>query len=173
MLVSLNSTVDEIVIYRERGNIMGYKCQHCEKHFDTPAQVVYHKRHRECQARFCGHCKTDFKTPARLNKHLENQKNLVCLHCQKRFCDRSLLERHLRTVQEDDEEDTDPLDRDRPIQPVTGYENDDGYKTLLKEKDGEIRNRETIGRNYMFFNRKIDPTFTYSDLENIITDIYL
>ena len=148
---------------------MGYQCQHCKIFFGSPSDLIYHKRHEECKVRICGHCKTDFKTPARLEKHLENQKNLVCLHCQKAFCSKSLLERHLRTVQEIGD---DPQDRDRPIQPSTGYENDDGFKTVLEEKAADIRDMVTIGKNHMSINRAIDPSFTYSDLENIISDIY-
>ena len=153
---------------RER-YIMGYQCQHCKNYFDSPSMLFYHKSHKECVARICEHCKADFETPARLAKHLENQKKLICLHCRKAFCSKALLERHLRTVQEVSD---DPLDRNRPIQPSTGYEEDEGFQAVLKENAAAIRDKESISKNHMSINRKIDSSFTYSDLENIISNIY-
>ena len=148
---------------------MSYKCQHCSLSFSSPAQVIHHKRHRECRARVCARCKTDFKTPARLHKHVENQQNLVCLHCQQSFCNRQLLQQHLRSIEQENESS---LDRNRRIQPPTGFEQDDGFQQVLEENYHNIRDMETVSKNLITINRTVDPSFTYADLEQMIMDIY-
>ena len=71
-------------------------------------------------------------------------------------------------------QETDPLQLLQYIQPETGFENDEGYKDVLADKANEIRDKtKIINTIHTIVNRKIGPTFSYSDLEQIITDIYV
>ena len=115
-----------------------------------------------------------FKTPGGLQKHLQKQWNLVCLHCQQGFCSRDLLQQHLNSIDREHGTVWGPeiLDRNRPIQPRTGFEDDEGFKAVVKNNILDIQDQETISKNCITINKQIDPAFTYSDLGKIITDIY-
>ena len=64
------------------------------------------------------------------------------------------------------------LDLNQEIYPTTGYEEKDGYKNLIEAKLNLIDDREDIKRDYGVYNKKIDSTFTYKELNELLLDIY-
>ena len=64
------------------------------------------------------------------------------------------------------------LDLNQEIYPTTGYEEEDGYKNLIEAKLNLIDDREDIKRDYGVYNKKIDFTFTYKELNELLLYIY-
>lgn len=65
------------------------------------------------------------------------------------------------------------MDLSQRIQPDTGYENDDEYKAIIANKAAEVNDYERISTNFKFINRKIDPDFSYEDLQVLWLDVFV
>ena len=147
---------------------MANQCDGCLEYFESPFHLIAHRR-KKCKSKTCGNCGAKFRQHRDLLRHQKNRKNITCTHCSRTFCSNEHFSQHERSIQEVPETD---INLDQPIQPETGFENEEGYKAVLKTKENEIKDKEVIGSNHMVVNKEIDPSFTYSDLEKIITDIY-
>ena len=147
---------------------MPYQCDNCKDLFDSTTKLSAHQK-RRCKSKICADCGSKFRRHRDLLRHRNNRKNIECTHCSRKFCSNDHFEKHLRTIKEVSD---DPVDLDRPIQPSTGYESEDGYQAVLKAKANDIEDKEVISENHKVINREIEPSFTYSDLEKLITNIY-
>ena len=117
------------------------ECEVCKESFDNPFQLITHQR-KKCKLKICEDCGATFPRNRDLLRHRQNRKNISCTHCPRTFCSDEHFNKHIRSIKE--VEETGASDLEQPIQPSTGYENEEGYKAVLKSKESEIRNKEVI-----------------------------
>lgn len=97
-------------------------------------------------------------------------KILLVIHCYHTFCSTEHFQQHLRSIRE--AAVYNDVDMNRRINPPSGYEQEEGYQAIIKQKASEINDRETIKRHYKIINIEIDSAFTYFDLEKLFSNIY-
>ena len=143
-------------------------CEKCCKSFNNHFEQAAHEL-RRCKANNCKNCGAKFRKHRDLLRHEKNRKDIICTHCDRKFCSNEHFNQHLRTIQEVDDTD---IDLNQRIQPDTGYEENNGYKEILESKAAEIDDREEVRKYYKMINKKIDTSFTYQQLKDILIDIY-
>ena len=145
-----------------------HDCPNCKENFKNKFQLINH-RSRKCKKnKVCPKCNTVFHKIRDLERHRKNSKHISCDHCRRTFCNREHFQQHLRTIRKI----SDIPDLNQPIIQRTGYEDYDGFKAVIKSKINEIRDREKRYKTYKVINREIDSSFTYKDIEDIVTHIY-
>ena len=147
-----------------------HQCDNCKKEFGNAFQLVSHQ-FKECKRKTCNNCNTEFNQRRDLLRHEKNRKDITCDHCFHTFCTTEHFQQHLRSIRESTVHNTD-VDMNRRINPHSGYEQEEGYQAIVKEKASEISDRETIKKHYKIINVEIDSAFTYFDLEKLFSDIY-
>ena len=120
--------------------------------FNSQFELAAHKL-RYCKPKSCNKCGAQFRQHRDLLRHEKNRKDVTCTHCDRIFCNITHLNRHLRTIQAGGG-GIDNVDLNQRIQPETGYENDDEYKSILSNKAAEINNFEQISSNYKFLTER-------------------
>ena len=110
-----------------------------------------------------------FHRPRDLRRHEQDRKFIECTHCDKSFCNNEHFQKHLRTIAVSTGSGL--IDYDTPVND-TGYEEDADFQALVHEKRGKIDDYKKTRRHYELINRKIDSTFTYRDLESLLSSIY-
>ena len=125
---------------------------------------------RGCKNKVCSNCRTTFHRIRDLTRHKKNNKNISCDHCLRTFCNNDHFQQHLRTIRELSDNTIPNINQ--PIIDRTGYDEYDGYKALIKSKINEISYRSRIYTNHKVINRQIDSSFTYKDIDDLITTIY-
>ena len=93
---------------------------------------------------------------------------MLCDHCNKTFCNEYHLGKHTRSIN--------PLkiitkNYQDSIHPKTGYEDEPKFQELLDEKRKYIDNFERKFTNHWIVNRRIEPGYTYKDLDRLLIDI--
>ena len=63
-------------------------------------------------------------------------------------------------------------DLNQRIYPETGYENEGGYQEIIENKHNEIRDRTKENKHYKVYNKQIDPSFTYREINEFLLDLY-
>ncbi len=147
---------------------MENQCNVCDKKFESPFQLMEH-RMKKCKAKKCQDCGATFQKHTTLLNHLKNRKDIVCTCCSKKFCSNVHLNQHLNSMKEPPKDD---VDLDQRIQPHTGYEDTDGFQAVIKANSRDIKDRTVTSLNHLVINCEIDPTFTYLELGDIISNIY-
>ena len=64
-------------------------------------------------------------------------------------------------------------DFDRRIYPASGYEDEEGFQELITKKINEIQDHRKKTTSYEVINKRIDPSFTYRDINDLLVDIYV
>ncbi len=57
------------------------------------------------------------------------------------------------------------------IYPSTGFEENDEYRNIINEHRNVISDKQDIRKAYAVYNKQIDSTFTYNDLQNLILNV--
>ncbi len=148
---------------------MANQCEVCNSSFDSPFKLAAHSM-KKCKSKTCNECGAKFKQNRDLQRHIKNRKDIDCTHCSRTFCSHQHFNQHLRTINE--EENNADTSLDQPVQPQTGYEDYEGYKKLVKKKSYDINDWENIRTHKSVVNKKINPGFTYRDLETLILQTY-
>ncbi len=65
------------------------------------------------------------------------------------------------------------MDLDQRIYAESGYEDENWYQDLLLKKINVIGDFQKKRRRYEIINRQIETSFTYRDLNELLSDIYL
>ena len=146
-----------------------HQCENCDKEFSNKFELMSHK-FKECKIKTCRNCKTKFNKRRDLLRHEKNRKDISCDHCYRKFCSTEHFQQHLRSIRE--AVVYNDVDMNRRINPPSGYEEEECYQEIVKQKASEINDRETIKRRYKIINVEIDSAFTYFDLEKLFSDIY-
>ena len=131
-------------------------------------KYLKHIKKASCKNKTCPGCKTSFSTHQRLNKHLQKKKKITCDHCAETFCNQYHFHKHLRTTNTANT----LADLNRRIYPPSGYENDEWYSNLIESHANVINDYTKIKTHYETINRKIDASYTYKDLYDLLVDIY-
>ena len=108
-----------------------FGCQNCGDEFGSEEML---KRHNSwnCKDKRCKNCDTRFLRMRDLKHHQENNENLDCKHCLRKFCNEDHLQRHLRTISGDKKPD---INLNQPIFQPSGYDEYPQYQRLMEEKD--------------------------------------
>ena len=146
-----------------------FECGNCNTKFQQLHQLKRHQLKR-CRKNICSICKLVFRQRRDLARHEKRRKLIECTHCSKTFCNNEHFQKHLRTI--NTPRTGSGIDLDTPIYPESGYKQYEGYEALVREKNRDIRDRETVSKHRKVINRKIDSSFTYRDLENLLSNIY-
>ena len=146
------------------------RCANCNKVFDAKEKYLKHIKKGGCKNKTCPCCKASFSTHQSLNRHLQSKKKITCDQFDGTFCNQSHFQKHLRTTNTTD--DT-IADLNRPIYPPSGYENEEWYSNLIDSKSNEIDDHTEKKTHYEIINKKIDASFTYKDLNDLLVDIFL
>ena len=146
-----------------------HQCENCDKGFSNKFELMSHK-FKECKVKTCKNCNTKFHQRRDLLRHEQNRKDISCDHCYRKFCNTEHFHQHLRSIRE--AAVYNDVDMNRRINPPSGYEEEEGYQAIVKQKASEINDRETIKRHYKIINIEIDSAFTYFDLEKLFSNIY-
>ena len=144
------------------------ECDKCTKKFTD--QKKFNRHHTKCKNKICANCKAVFSSAARLKNHIKNRTNISCEQCERKFCTKFHLLRHLRTTHEDRSLHIPNLNLE--IYPSTLYEKENEYQDVIKENRNVISDSQDIKRAYAVYNKQIDSTFTYNDLQNLILNVY-
>ena len=118
------------------------ECRRCHKMFDSEEKLGS----QHCKSKTCPDCGAHFFQVQNLIRHLKKTKKISCSHCKQRFCSNDEFQKHLRSIRRKPDEDTSSQtgkaripDPNQRIYPETGYENEQGYKDLVKHKMNEIK----------------------------------
>ena len=144
------------------------RCGTCGKVCKNEFEFIDHQR-RSCKNKTCSNCKTVFRERRDLIKHENNKKNIVCTHCDRIFCNDDHFQKHQRSIKQPTNT---THNLDLPVNPPTIYEEYVGFRELLVEKERAIQDSRTISKYTTKYNRRIDTSLTYRDLENILCNIY-
>ena len=146
-----------------------FQCQRCYKKFQHYEQLRKHGL-ITCKENICTNCGNRFRQARDLRRHQERRKHLECSHCDKTFCSNDHFQKHLRSIY--NSVGGGAIDYDTPVNEHSGYEQDEDYQTILRQKIDKIRNYEKIRGQYKLINRQIDSSFTYRDLQKLLSFIY-
>ena len=122
----------------------------------------------KCKKRRCGYCKKVFFRSRDLRRHERVRKNIDCIHCNRRYCNLSDLQKHLRSVNTS----ISNIDLNNPLSPRTGYEYYAEYQQVIERNINRITDKESIYKKHTVINYQIDSNFTYNDLYKILERIY-
>ena len=143
-------------------------CLTCGKKFGNNFELLEHEK-RRCKNKVCKKCGSVFQRVEHLERHRRSKEKIICTCCQKTFCNSDHHQRHLRTVWNSENKNK---DLKRQISPATGYESYDGFKKLVEEKDYDIGTKTTTSKFKTVYNIKIDSTYTYENLQDVLKEIY-
>ena len=128
------------------------------------------KRGRKPKNKTCNDCHTTFREVRDLTRHLKNRKMQACgSHCPKLFCTFDQLRKHKNSLQQPKDGH---VDFESPLANTTGYEHEPKFHQLIEEKKQEIDDDVIQYSDYTVINKKISPDFTYSQLQEVLSDIY-
>ena len=140
------------------------------KNMDSSFDVVKQKmKGRKPKNKTCSNCKTEFREVRDLERHEKNRQYIDCLHCDKKFCNMDHFHKHLRSNNTNKNE---VIDYELSLCDKTGYENDPNFKQLIADKHREIEDNVQVFPLYKIINKKIDSSFTYGDLDDLLNDTY-
>ena len=144
-------------------------CQKCQKTLKNIRDLFKH-RSQQCKPKQCPTCFQTFARAEHLYSHINKKKKHKCHHCSKVFCDRDTYEKHLRSLK--DITDQSIRNLNQRIYPETGYEGEDGYQEVIENKFRDIRDRTKETKFYKVYNKQIDPSFKYSEINHFLLDLY-
>ena len=155
-------------------------CDVCSTEFCSVAAYIQHIRTEHTtvqrpQTLLCGRCNQRFSQQQRLDAHVAKQVCVSCDECNRPFCSESRLQQHRLTEHYASGDgigsSSEPLiNLDTPILGNTGYQNTDGYKTILKKHYSNIKSH-TIQRGFWKkINKQISDDFSYGDLKQLLEE---
>ena len=144
------------------------KCNKCGKCFLDPAKYFNHRK-QHCAKKICPNCGDSFSQRQNLDKHIKKKKKIDCDHCNRTFCNDSHFQKHLRSIRRDT---TANGTLRQLIFPATGYQNSKGFLELINKKINEIQDRHKKTQQFQVINKRIDSSFTYQDLNDLLMEIY-
>ena len=134
----------------------------CEKNFKNLWECFKPKR--------CPICSQFFARSSLLYKHTHKKTKHNCHHCNKVFCDEARYQGHIRslcyitghTIH----------DHNQRNYPETGYESEGIYQEVIEKKINQIRDHTKNNKDYKVFNRQINPSFKYSEINDFLLNFY-
>ena len=148
---------------------MSCTCLTCGEIFENNFELLHHEK-KICKSKECKDCGSVFKQVRDLERHRRSKKKIVCTCCQKTFCTSEHHQQHLRTVWKTENKKIEDLTQ--PINPASGYESHHGFVKLLEEKDYDIGTKRTTSKFKTVYNLKIDSSYTYAQLRDVLQHIY-
>ena len=142
-------------------------CDHCEKRFCSDSD--YNNHQKTTHATKCDICNKDFSTNYNLKQHQSNIKPLKCDACDEVFCYKLKLLQHKQLAHAGAGVVAELKDNlSRPIFSTSMFEQEDGYKQMIASNSRYINDDVQDKKVYLVINKKLSPSFTYKDLEELI-----
>lgn len=128
-----------------------------------------HKSSYKIKKRKCKYCRKAFERSRELRRHVRYRKRLECAHCNKKYCTLQDLQKHLRSINKS----ISGVDLNTAINPSSGYEGYKGYHEVIERNINRISDRERVYKKHKVLNHRIDSSFTYRELYNLLEEIYI
>ena len=153
----------------------GHECEFCGTSFDSSSKLIAHLNGSKgvpCKPKACKNCGCTFARHSYLLAHENKSKKITCTHCSRVFCTNDHFQQHLRSIKPPANKADYLPDLVTAIAPASGYEEYQGYQSILDENAEVIGDRQYTSNANLIINKRIDTNYTYGELLALIHNVY-